>query len=189
MCCAITGLLVSPLSWTHHWVWAVPLLVWLTAAAWRRRSVACGLAAAAGAAVFSGLLAIPWPGHPPRLGLMLASDQYVLYGLAVLAGTALALARECHAIGRDVSATPARRHRPIPDEDQARRASPHPPGLISRLAAGREELVIGQAHGSPAADQGRRAGSGSARPAGLERQGEQPPGGGDLPIGPERQDL
>jgi len=94
VCCAMTGLLVSPLSWTHHWVWAVPLLVWLTAAAWRRQSVACGLAAAAGAAVFSGFLSIPWPGHPARPGLMLASDQYVLYGLAVLAGTALALARE-----------------------------------------------------------------------------------------------
>ena len=25
-CCAITGLLISPFSWTHHWVWAVPLL-------------------------------------------------------------------------------------------------------------------------------------------------------------------
>ena len=100
VCCAITGLLVSPLSWTHHWVWAVPLLVWLTAAAWRRRSVACGLAAAAGAAVFSGFLSIPWPGHPPRPELMLASDQYVLYGLAVLAGTALALARERWAADR-----------------------------------------------------------------------------------------
>ena len=122
VCCAMTGLLVSPLSWTHHWVWVVPLLVWLTAAAWRRRSVACGLAATVGTVVFSGFLSIPWPGHPARPGLMMASDQYVLYGLAVLAGTALALARERsaarrparssgrfhaetpHAIARDVSA-------------------------------------------------------------------------------------
>ena len=94
MCCAITGLLVSPLSWTHHWVWVVPLLVWLTAATWRRRSVACGLAAFAGAVVFSGFLSIPWPGHPVRPELMLASDQYVLYGLAMLAGAGVALARE-----------------------------------------------------------------------------------------------
>jgi len=94
MCCAITGLLVSPLSWTHHWVWVVPLLVWLTAATWRRRSVACGLAAFAGAVVFSGFLSIPWPGHPVRPELMLASDQYVLYGLAMLAGVGVALARK-----------------------------------------------------------------------------------------------
>ena len=35
LCCAFTGLLVSPISWTHHWVWAVPLLVWLIVTAWR----------------------------------------------------------------------------------------------------------------------------------------------------------
>jgi alpha-1,2-mannosyltransferase len=26
---AFLGLLVSPVSWTHHWVWAVPLIAWL----------------------------------------------------------------------------------------------------------------------------------------------------------------
>ena len=31
LCTAITGLLVSPISWTHHWVWCVPLLVLLAA--------------------------------------------------------------------------------------------------------------------------------------------------------------
>ena len=103
VCCAITGLLISPLSWTHHWVWAVPLLVWLTAAAWRRRSVAIGLAAAAGVAVFFGLIPIPGPGHPLIGGAMVTGDLYVLYGLAILAGIALALAiqaRSAAAAGR-----------------------------------------------------------------------------------------
>jgi alpha-1,2-mannosyltransferase len=50
-CCAITGLLISPFSWTHHWVWAEPLLVALAATAWRRRSAACGLAVLAGTAL------------------------------------------------------------------------------------------------------------------------------------------
>lgn len=27
--CAATGLLISPISWVHHYVWCVPLLVWL----------------------------------------------------------------------------------------------------------------------------------------------------------------
>lgn len=27
--CAATGLLISPISWTHHYVWVVPALVWL----------------------------------------------------------------------------------------------------------------------------------------------------------------
>jgi alpha-1,2-mannosyltransferase len=111
VCCAITGLLVSPLSWTHHWVWVVPLLVWLTVAAWRRRSVACGLAAVAGAVVFSGFFSIPWPGRPPRPELMLASDQYVLYGLAVLAGVALALARERLAAGAFRARRPGPAHK------------------------------------------------------------------------------
>ncbi|MFD9702568.1 glycosyltransferase 87 family protein [Lentzea sp. NPDC059081] len=35
---ALTGLLVSPVSWEHHWVYVVPLLVWLAVRAWQRRS-------------------------------------------------------------------------------------------------------------------------------------------------------
>lgn len=31
LACAITGLLVSPLSWHEHWVWIVPVLMWLAA--------------------------------------------------------------------------------------------------------------------------------------------------------------
>jgi alpha-1,2-mannosyltransferase len=111
VCCAVTGLLVSPISWTHHWVWDIPLLVWLTTAAWRRHSAigasravaaravaaravaaACALTALAGAVVFSDYTPIPWPGHPPDAGRMVASDPYVLFGLAVLAGTGVALA-------------------------------------------------------------------------------------------------
>jgi alpha-1,2-mannosyltransferase len=94
LCCAVTGLLVSPVSWTHHWVWAVPLLVWLTAAAWRRRSIASWLAAATAAAVFSDYTPLPWPGHPAAAGPMAASDLYVLFGLAMLAVVGVALARE-----------------------------------------------------------------------------------------------
>ncbi len=107
LCCAVTGLLVSPISWTHHWVWDVPLLVWLTTAAWRRRPrtwagsvtpggwaawgafAGCGLAAAA---VFSDYTPLPWPGHPPGTGRMVASDLYVLFGLAMLAAVGVALA-------------------------------------------------------------------------------------------------
>ena len=93
-CCALTGLLISPFSWTHHWVWAVPLLVALAAAAWRRRSAWYGLATAAAAAVFSGRIPLPGPGHPSGLVQLLEGNLYVLCGLAVLAGTALTLIRE-----------------------------------------------------------------------------------------------
>lgn len=31
------GLLVSPISWTHHWIWLVPLMIWLIHGPWRHR--------------------------------------------------------------------------------------------------------------------------------------------------------
>ncbi|MGC0316302.1 glycosyltransferase 87 family protein [Kitasatospora acidiphila] len=37
-CTAVTALLVSPISWTHHWVWCVPLLVLLAAEADHERT-------------------------------------------------------------------------------------------------------------------------------------------------------
>jgi alpha-1,2-mannosyltransferase len=98
ICCAITGLLISPISWTHHWVWVLPLLVMLTAAAWRHRSRLYAVAAVAAFAAFSGLIPIPWAGYPPSAGRLLAGDLYVLCGLAVLAGTALVLIRERAAV-------------------------------------------------------------------------------------------
>lgn len=92
ICCAITSLLISPFSWTHHWVWAVPLLVMLTTTAWRRRSPWYGLAAAAAATVFSGLLPLPAHGYPLSPGRLLQGDLYVLCGLIVLAGAGVVLA-------------------------------------------------------------------------------------------------
>ena len=38
LCCAITALLISPISWTHHWVWCVPLIVLLGAEAAHERA-------------------------------------------------------------------------------------------------------------------------------------------------------
>ncbi|WP_158017877.1 mannosyltransferase [Mycobacterium basiliense] len=32
------GLLLSPISWTHHWVWLVPLMLWLSHGALRERA-------------------------------------------------------------------------------------------------------------------------------------------------------
>ncbi|MGY5128561.1 glycosyltransferase 87 family protein [Streptomyces nigrescens] len=44
LCTSVTGLLVSPISWSHHWVWCVPLLVALAAHTrrnpWRRALLA-----------------------------------------------------------------------------------------------------------------------------------------------------
>jgi alpha-1,2-mannosyltransferase len=96
--CALTGLLVSPVSWSHHWVWVAPMLVVLVdfasrppslaaAASWRR---ACWLGLLAVAVVFSGLL---WtvPGRAQQGFVMTGSEQLLgdLYVLAGLCGLAV----------------------------------------------------------------------------------------------------
>jgi alpha-1,2-mannosyltransferase len=72
---ALTGLLVSPVSWDHHWVWIVPgavVAAHYAVQAWRRGASrvawACGIAAVAVVACFGA-----WPTHlfgvnPPNLG-------------------------------------------------------------------------------------------------------------------------
>jgi alpha-1,2-mannosyltransferase len=50
---AFCGLLVSPVTWTHHWVWVVPLCVLLGYQAFRRHGVAAKLLLALVLLVFS----------------------------------------------------------------------------------------------------------------------------------------
>ncbi|HJY68471.1 MAG TPA: hypothetical protein VJ254_17240, partial [Streptosporangiaceae bacterium] len=73
--------------------------------AWRRRSRTWGLVAVVFAVAFSGFVPLPGPGRPPSPVLLLAGDLYVLCGLALLAGTALVLARESP-VGRPSRAGP-----------------------------------------------------------------------------------
>ena len=54
----VLGLLISPISWSHHWVWCLPVLMSVAAATWRWRSTALGIAGAAGVLVF--ILAMQW---------------------------------------------------------------------------------------------------------------------------------
>jgi alpha-1,2-mannosyltransferase len=92
--CAVTGLLVSPISWIHHWVIAVPAL--LVAGLEVRRAYRAGNAVAAGlgAAAIAVIAVIGWAGlagETPRsgwlslpAGALARSVAYVLIGLAVL---------------------------------------------------------------------------------------------------------
>lgn len=50
---ALAALLISPVSWSHHWVWCIPVLVTLTAAGIRRRARLPLAAAAVALAVFA----------------------------------------------------------------------------------------------------------------------------------------
>jgi alpha-1,2-mannosyltransferase len=70
MVCALTALLVSPISWDHHWVWVAPGLAVLVDAAVRagsRWARAAWIAAAAGVVVAFGAWPRFWPGDTTGL--------------------------------------------------------------------------------------------------------------------------
>ncbi|MBD8506254.1 mannosyltransferase [Hoyosella sp. G463] len=53
----ILGLLVSPVSWSHHWVWVIPLLLWLVRGPFAGMPGARAIASAWAAMVLVG---VPW---------------------------------------------------------------------------------------------------------------------------------
>src|ERR1700744_1489002 len=50
ICIALFGLVTSPVSWSHHWVWMLEAVIVTTVLAWRRRNVALALVSGAGLA-------------------------------------------------------------------------------------------------------------------------------------------
>lgn len=101
----LTALLVSPVSWIPHWVWAVPLLILLGALAWRHRS-AWWLALAVVTAVAFGLRLVFWllpveafyvVSTPANLQLtgwrQLVSASYAILSLGLVAILALPVLR------------------------------------------------------------------------------------------------
>jgi alpha-1,2-mannosyltransferase len=98
--CALTGLLVAPISWSHHWVLAVPVLMLFALEASRRRSRRA--LAAAGAVAILALVHMIWwvPVNRPRhseLHLdafqLVYSDAYVLVAMLALAAAGVSLLR------------------------------------------------------------------------------------------------
>ncbi|MFJ7065682.1 glycosyltransferase 87 family protein [Streptomyces sp. NPDC101115] len=88
---AFTALMISPISWSHHWVWCVPLLILLYDRCTRAWAVTGAVALA-----FASF-ALWWVPHDPgrpeldqNAGQMLLSAVYPLTALAVFAGYALA---------------------------------------------------------------------------------------------------
>jgi len=119
--CAVTGVLISPISWDNHWVWIVPVGVLLVDATARARGPARAAARAGYIALIAALagLFLDWPTHwtgrlafvPHGLvgfdvrrhpmteifhlsGMQLIGwNLFVLGGLAVFAGLVVASAR------------------------------------------------------------------------------------------------
>jgi len=74
--CAVTGLLVSPISWDHHMVWIVPVILWLWLGDDRPKF---GRLSAIGAALLFWQAPIWWPPHGN-------GAEYNLHGLNLLYG-------------------------------------------------------------------------------------------------------
>ena len=116
--CALTGLLISPVSWTHHWVIAVPALLLGAVAAYRARTTPAGKL---GLAAVAALVVIGWTRLvrqlPPIPRLQLDGWQILISELYVLAALgALALAARLAARARRATTTAQAGPAPVGDE-------------------------------------------------------------------------
>lgn len=89
LACAFTGLLISPVSWSHHWVWIIPAMVCAAHATTRFRQAGALLA---GAWLVAALTRLIWAGphggdleYTASLPLLVATDAYTVLGVATLA--------------------------------------------------------------------------------------------------------
>jgi len=96
--CAVTGLLISPISWIHHWVIVIPALLVAGLSAGRAYRAGKVAAAVLVTAAIAAIAMIGWTqlaGDTPHSGwlalpawALVRSVSYVLVGLAVLVGVA-----------------------------------------------------------------------------------------------------
>src|SRR5262249_30727143 len=87
ICVALFGLLVSPVSWSHHWVWVLPALLVTGILAWRRRNVALAGLTAAGVGLRRWTPIDLLPKHHETTANwwhQLAGMPYVWWALAVI---------------------------------------------------------------------------------------------------------
>ncbi|MEY8015843.1 glycosyltransferase 87 family protein [Mycobacterium servetii] len=88
ICVALFGLVVSPVSWSHHWVWMVPAVLVTAVLGWRRRNVALAVVSAAGVALMAWTPINLLPKHHETTAVwwrQLAGMSYVWWALAVIA--------------------------------------------------------------------------------------------------------
>ncbi|HEY7595280.1 MAG TPA: glycosyltransferase 87 family protein [Actinophytocola sp.] len=92
--CAITGLLVSPVSWIFHWVWCIPLLLLWAVRAWRdnlpaeKVGVVLLWLAFAMSSCWIVLQTLRVP-HPDGMATLFGNYLYVLIGAGALGALAV----------------------------------------------------------------------------------------------------
>lgn len=94
VCVALFGLVVSPVSWSHHWVWMLPAVVVTAVLAYRHRRVVLGALSAAGVALMMRSPIDLLPEHHESGAAwwrQLAGMSYVWWALAVIVTAGVAL--------------------------------------------------------------------------------------------------
>ncbi|WP_445165691.1 glycosyltransferase 87 family protein [Mycolicibacterium sp. Dal123E01] len=87
MCVALFGLVVSPVSWSHHWVWALPTVITGAVVAYRGRNLALGLVTAVGVVLMVWIPLELLPKHHEETASwwrQLLGMSYVWWALAVI---------------------------------------------------------------------------------------------------------
>jgi alpha-1,2-mannosyltransferase len=111
ICIALFGLAVSPVSWSHHWVWILPAVLVTGVLAWRRRNVALAVVSAAGVAVMVWTPIDLMPKHHEVTASwwrQLVGASYLWWALAtIVAAGATVVVRSAVATTPQASTTPA----------------------------------------------------------------------------------
>ena len=97
VCVALFGLVVSPVSWSHHWVWGLTAIAVTAVVAWRRRDAVLALLSLAGAALMTWPQIDLLPEHHEADAAwwrQLFGMSYVWWALAVIAAVGWRLAPE-----------------------------------------------------------------------------------------------
>ncbi len=93
---ALFGLVVSPVSWSHHWVWALPTVIVTAVLAYHRRNAPLGAAALAGTALMLWPPIDLLPEHHEAAASwwrQLFGMSYVWWALALIAVAGLTVTR------------------------------------------------------------------------------------------------
>lgn len=88
ICVAMFGLVVSPVSWSHHWVWVLPTVLTTTVLAYRYRDIALASISVCGFALMVWTpitLMTPHEETSASLWRQLAGGSYLWWALAVIA--------------------------------------------------------------------------------------------------------
>ncbi len=117
ICVALFGLVVSPVSWSHHWVWVLPTLVVTGVLAWRHRHAGLAAVTAVGLALMVWTPIDLLPEHQEADAAwwrQLLGGSYVWWAVATIVVAGLA----ANAIGTGLS-----RQRPPEDAPSADRSA------------------------------------------------------------------